>query len=101
MKDGINSRGLLNALRQLQPESALSVMHERPWYSLTFTGLQLRISATLSTPDRADVADRFAKTLQDHEFDIRSQIVADIAVFDQIATRDAITLTIDALLLED
>jgi hypothetical protein len=101
MSDNISERGLLNVLRQLLPESTLSVIHQRPWHSLTFTGLQLRISATLSPPNRADIAERAARDLPDHEFDIRGQIVADIAVTGRIVTADATILTIDALLLED
>lgn len=101
MSDNISARRLLNALRQLLPESTLSVIHQRPWHSLTFTGAQLCISATLSAPNRADIAERAARNLPDHEFDIRGQIVADIAVTSRIAAADATILTIDALLLED
>jgi hypothetical protein len=101
MSDEMSASGLLKALRQLLPRSTLSVIHQRPWHSLTFTGVQLRISADLSAQEYADVADRVAKNLPDHEFNIRGQIVADIAVTDQIVTADATILTIDALLLED
>lgn len=101
MSNGISAGALLSALRQLLPQSTLSIMHQRPWHSLTFTGAQLRVSAILSAPDCTAIADRVAKNLPDHEFNIRGQIVADIAVTDQMVTADATILTIDALLLED
>ena len=100
MNNGIDPRGLLNAIRKLLPGSTLAIVSETPWYSLTFAGMRIGVLVTLSPPD-SHVADRFASELPDHEFSLPGLLVADISATLE-ATDDATNrLVIDALLLQD
>lgn len=101
MSCGTKSSGLLRALRQLLPEAALSVIHERPWHSLTFSGAQVCVSAILQRGFDAEFVNRFEQALPEYEFNLRGQLVADIAVIEMVAGENPVRLMIDALLLDD
>ncbi|MFN3620952.1 hypothetical protein [Sphingorhabdus sp.] len=95
-----NITALLRALKSLIPATEISIVHQRPWHSLTFSGTQLCLSVQLgniiSIRDSADISAR----LSGHEFVLPSQIVADIAATQTVA--DGLPcLIIDALLLDD
>jgi hypothetical protein len=91
----------MRALRQLLPQATLSVIHERPWHSLTFSGSQICISAILHTGYNAEFVTRIAQILPEHEFELSGQLVADIAVIEMASGENPGRLMIDALLLDD
>lgn len=101
MSCGTNSGNLLRELRRMLPGATLSVIHERSWQSLTFSGVQVCMSVNLHSGYDADFATRFARALPKHEFDLRSQLVADIAVIEMVADENPVRLMIDALVLDD
>lgn len=101
MSAGLKSNALFRALREMMPEAALSLIHERPWRSLTFCGVQVCICLALGAKDHADVVARFAKELPTHDFDLPKHIVADIAVTEAVTGESQSRLIIDALLLDD
>lgn len=68
---------LLRELEQLLPHGQWRVMQERPWYSLTFSGVQLTLAYTPAAPCRTD---HVASILGKHEFSLQDRIVADIGV---------------------
>lgn len=97
-----NTDGLIRELRKLLPTAAISVIRERSWHSLTFSGTQIGLSATLPREPNECLIAEFSRMLPDHEFDLNSQTVADIAVTEKIIMRDGHRrLMIDALLLDD
>lgn len=100
MRNDLRSAAFLQRLRQLHPDAELSVIHEHPWHSLTFSGAQLCISANLCDEHHADTATRIAKLLPEYDFDLKRQLVADIAVTDVISNATQSCLTINALLLD-
>jgi hypothetical protein len=95
------SENLLRALRQLIPDGNISVIHERPWHSLTFSGIQSCITITLQTDDHVNVANKFARDLPDHQFNLGKQLIADIEVIQQTADQSQSRLMVDALILDD
>ena len=78
------ARGLLRALiaRAGLPRDRilLSAWRSVDWQSLTFIGERHHISLRFSGPDSAAAVARFTSGLQDAEFSIPGQIVADIAI---------------------
>lgn len=92
--------GLLRDLGTLLPDVDLSIVQERPWHSLTFSGVQLSIAATLHSIGDADTVTRFADNLPSNEFDLGNQFVADIAVVEMVREPGCIKFKIDALLLD-
>jgi hypothetical protein len=101
MSEGLNSNVLFRALRKMIPNATLSVIHERPWHSLTFCGVQVCMCLVLSVDGHADVVARFATELPTHDFDLPKHIVADIAVTEAAISENQSRLIIDALLLDD
>jgi hypothetical protein len=101
VKNNINPRGLLNALRQLVPSAIFVTTHEEPWHSLTFSGAKLRILATFLAEDGRNTTDSFVKNLPDYQFDIPGQLVADITASADFSGNGISRLVIEALLLED
>lgn len=95
------SDGLLRALRELLPEAAISVLHERPWHSLTFSGVQICCGVILPVGSRTNQGAAFARDLPGHEFNLRGQLVADIAVVDSAPDTARHRLMVDALVLDD
>lgn len=101
MSISAKSTGIVRALRQLLPAATLSLIHERPWHSLTFSGVQVCISLILRDEGHADILGRFADELPAHEFNLCGQLVADIAVIEAVVSENQSRLMIDALLLDD
>ena len=101
MSSSTKSKGIVRALQQLLPAATLSLIHERPWHSLTFSGVQVCISLVLPGVRHADIAARFADELPEYEFNLRGQLVADIAVLETVVSESQRRLMIDALLLDD
>lgn len=91
------SNGLMRALRALLPTSALVLIHERSWHSLTFSGVQVCISAKICD----DEASKISNILPEHQFDLKGQLVADIAVIQTRFGPGQNQFIIDALLLDN
>jgi hypothetical protein len=94
------SRALCNALRALFPAADISILHERPWHSLTFCGTQLCLSVHMQDGAWRGDVEALSQLLSEHEFDLPRQIVADIAVTGAVMAKGAACLIIDALLLD-
>lgn len=91
-----NLTGLLRELKRLFPHGQWRVAQERPWFSLTFSGVQ----ATLAyTPDVPCEAEEVAQILENHAFHLQGQIVADIGV--EIDVVAECRLVIAMLVLDD
>lgn len=73
------------------------------WQSLTFVGERHQIGLRVSGPDSADVMARLTSGLEDAEFEIPGQIVADIAIIGEPGpTGDgSTTVNIEALTIAD
>jgi hypothetical protein len=100
MTDQAPSRSLVRALQALMPEARITILHERPWHSLTFSGAQISLSVALPIT-AAEQRSAVARLLEDHEFSLPSQLVADIAITETAILGGQYRLIIDALLLED
>jgi hypothetical protein len=94
------SRSLVRALQALMPQASIAILHERPWHSLTFSGAQICLSVALPIT-AAEQRSAFAQLLEDHEFSLPSQLIADIAITDAAILGGQYRLIIHALLLED
>ena len=92
---------LHKALRAIIPVADISILHERPWHSLTFCGTQLCLSVQLQDGTWHSDAEALSQLLSEHEFDLPRQIVADIAVTQAVIAKGAQCLIIDALLLDN
>lgn len=91
---------LIHALRAIIPAADISILHTRPWHSLTFSGMQLCLSVQLQDGTwHGDVA-ALSQLLSEHEFDLPRQIVADIAITRAVTAQGGQCLIIDALLLD-
>ncbi|WP_397582595.1 hypothetical protein [Sphingorhabdus sp.] len=100
MSGRTQSGALINALRNIIPAADISILHERPWHSLTFSGTQIGLSVQYSDATwQSDVA-ALSQLLSEHEFDLPRQIVADIGVTHAVIDKGAQYLIIDALLLD-
>lgn len=94
------ARSLVRALQALLPTASITILHERPWHSLTFSGAQICLSVALPIT-AAEQRSALAQLLEDHEFSLPSQLVADIAITETAIFGGQFRLIIDALLLED
>jgi hypothetical protein len=94
------SRSLVRALQALTPQASITILHERPWQSLTFSGAQICLSVALPIT-AAEQRSAVAQSLEDHEFSLPSQLVADIAITETAILGGQYRLIIDALVLED
>lgn len=101
MKRNTKSGALLRALRALTSNRDIRVVHERPWHSLTFSGTQTCLAMKVADPTEPDIAARLTKMLENYEFHIPGQIVADIAVSQAAMSGCQQWVIIDALLLDD
>jgi hypothetical protein len=100
MSGQTQSGALINALRNIIPAANISILHERPWHSLTFSGTQIGLSVQYSDgPRQSDVA-ALSQLLSEQEFDLPRQIVADIGVTQAVIDKGVQCLIIDALLLD-
>jgi hypothetical protein len=94
------ARSLVRALQALMPQASIAILQERPWHSLTFSGAQICLSVALPMT-AAEHRSAVAQLLEDHEFSLPSQLVADIAITETAIFDGQFRLIIDALLLED
>lgn len=101
MIGGARYTALLRALGQLLPDAVLSVTQERPWRSLTFDGTQLCLSAAIVGEGHHAVAAEYARLLPEFEFKLSTQLVADIAVSEQLSAGNRSIFVIHILLLDD
>lgn len=97
MTGASRSNGLMRALRELLPTAALVLIHERNWHSLTLSGVQVCISAKVCDDDASKMSDM----LREHQFDLKGQLVADIAVIQTCFGPGQNQIMIDAILLDD
>ena len=77
---------------------------ERPWTSVTFSGVRYRANLKFAGSDACEAAEVFVAELADHEFDIAGQLVADAAVLAvncTVAPERRTDVEIELLLLED
>ncbi len=89
MSGRTQSGALINALRNIIPATDISILHERPWHSLTFSGTQIGLSVQyLDATWQSDVA-ALSQLLSEHEFDLPRQIVADIGVTQAVIDKGA------------
>lgn len=81
----------------------LTEFRSNGWHSLTFAGERHRIDLRIPGPDAARIADMLTRDLGEAEFQIPSQIVADIAVDGAMVEHPdgAISLTIEALTVQE
>ena len=100
MTDQAPSRSLVRALQSLMPTASITILHERPWHSLIFSGAQICLSVALPIT-AAEQRSAIAQLLEDHEFSLPRQLVADIAITETAILGGRYRLIIDALLLED
>lgn len=68
---------LLRELDRLLPGGQWRVVQERPWFSLTFSGVQMTFAYT---PAHGSGAQEVTALLEAHEFTLPGRIVADIGV---------------------
>ena len=94
------ARSLVRALQALMPQASITILHERPWHSLTFSGAQICLSVALPIT-AAEQRSAVAQLLDNHEFSLPSQLVADIAITETAIFDGQYRMIIDALLLED
>jgi hypothetical protein len=94
------ARSLVRVLQALLPQASIAILYERPWHSLTFSGAQICLSVALPIT-AAEQRSALAQLLEDHEFSLPSQLVADIAITETAIFDGQFRLIIDALLLED
>lgn len=94
---------LLRALIARAQEEADRVLlvdiRSTDWHSLTFAGERHSITLRVAGPEGARVLARVTDGLEDHEFTLAGQIVADITVIDTVSTMadGSATTTIEAL----
>jgi hypothetical protein len=80
----------------------LTQVHSTDWQSLTFVGERHHLCLRVSGADAAAATERMCKGLEDAEFDIPGQIVADIHVTERSADSDgSVSMTIEALTVGD
>lgn len=94
------ARNLARAVQSLMPEADICILHERPWHSLTFCGAQICLAAQLPENVEKQLAS-LAHLLENHEFALPGQMVADIAVTETAIFDGKYRLIIDVLLLDD
>lgn len=77
MSRGKNLARLVRELERLFPHGQWRVAQERPWFSLTFSGVQMSLAYN---PDAPCKTEEVARIMENHTFTLHGQIVADIAV---------------------
>lgn len=95
---------LIHALRALIPAADISILHERPWHSLTFSYTQIALSVQMQDGAWRSDVEALSQLLVEHEFDLPHQIVTDIVIAGPVTgavmAKGAQCLIIDALLLD-
>lgn len=96
-------RALLNRAEVPRDRILLTKFHSVDWQSLTFVGERHEIELRIPGPASDQVTRRLCDGLQDAEFDIPGQCVADIAVHGKpiVAPDGSTSLVIEALTIED
>ena len=81
----------------------LTEIRSTDWQSLTFVGVRHQLGLRVINPGSASVVERMCAGLEEAEFRISGQIVADIAVLGApaLAGDGSTTLTIEALTVEE
>ena len=91
-------RELLNRAGTERDRILLTEIQSTDWQSLTFIGERHRIRLSIAGPRESGLAERITAGLDDVEFEIPGQIVADIAIVNSAAGFDgSVELTIEAL----
>ncbi|TPG18605.1 hypothetical protein EAH87_10970 [Sphingomonas koreensis] len=88
---------LARALTESSPGLAVTAGEATRWASATFTGA--RHSIMMSGPNSCDL-DGWIEALDEHEFDLRGHLVADIGIVDIVRTDLRAELRIEALTVE-
>jgi hypothetical protein len=96
---------LLGQVLQLAEGQGELVRHgERTWASATFSGVRHSIVLSFSGYDAVAVGERFIAALDEHEFDIPGQLVADASVIEvshDYLPEPRLVAEFELLLLED
>jgi hypothetical protein len=92
-------RALIGRAHVSRDRILLTEAHTIDWRSLTFTGERHQIALRVPGPRSREVVERMCRGLEDAEFSIPGQIVADIAVLGppKRGLDGSISLTIEAL----
>jgi hypothetical protein len=77
----------------------LTEVRSTDWQSLTFTGERHELELRVPGPDSAEVVERLCRGIEDAEFSIPGQIVADIGIMGSAvgASDGSTSVTIEAL----
>lgn len=92
MSRGKNLARLVRELERLLPHGQWRVAQERPWFSLTFSGVQMSLAYT---PDAPCKTEEVVRIMENHTFNLRGQIVADIAVEAEAGGLAVVMLVLD------
>ncbi len=76
-------------------------LSRRDWASATFVGERHRLRISLAGPAADAAADGFIARLDDHEFDLDAQFVADIAIVADRRDGEVVELLVEILLLDE
>ena len=81
----------------------LTELISNEWQSLTFVGERHRLLIRIAGPDAASIADLMVTGIEDAEFTISGQIVADVRCEEkpQAGPDGSVTLAIEALTVEE
>jgi hypothetical protein len=92
-------RALIGRAQVSRDRILLTDVHTIDWQSLTLTGERHQIQLRVPRPGSRDIAERMCRGLEDAEFSIPGQIVADIAVHGtpRFGMDGSTSLTIEAL----
>lgn len=98
--------GLLRALLRRTAERSdrilLTELQSQDWQSLTFSGERHTIRLRVTGSDAASIVRSLTSGLEDAEFSIPGQIVADIEVASAVSGPDgSVSLTIEALTIAE
>jgi hypothetical protein len=92
-------RALIGRAQVSRDRILLTEAHTIDWRSLTFTGERHQIALRVPGPGSLEIVERMCRGLEDAEFSIPGQIVADIAVLGRPkrSLDGSISITIEAL----
>ncbi len=94
-------RTLTDSLMDMLPAAAITSATHTEWHSATFSGLRSRFEINIPGENAAGRAETFRACLSEHPFNLWRYFVADISVLDLSQQHDGVTLTIEALLLDE
>jgi hypothetical protein len=92
-------RALVARSRVSRDRILLTDVHSTDWQSLTFVGERHQFELRVTGPESSEIARRICSGLEDAEFNIAGQIVADITVVGEPAAGidDSTSIVIEAL----